>query len=256
MCPVAFGLFGVDPALMICHVLIIETNDGLVLVDTGFGTGDIADPRRLGVGFAGMVRPRLDRAETALAHVERLGFQASDVRHILPTHLDLDHAGGLGDFPKAKVHIFAREVEAALAPRTLPEKNRYRPQHFAHEPAWERYEVEGERWFGFECVRQLRGLPAEILIVPTIGHTRGHSVIAVDDGNGYLVHAGDAYFHRNEMAQQPSCPGPLRLFQRLVAIDNQARLNNQERLRELAREPKVRLFCAHDPVEHQRFAQA
>ena len=37
---------------MICHCLLIETNDGLVLVDTGIGLGDIASPReRLGAGF-------------------------------------------------------------------------------------------------------------------------------------------------------------------------------------------------------------
>jgi glyoxylase-like metal-dependent hydrolase (beta-lactamase superfamily II) len=40
------------------------------------------------------------REETAVRQIERLGSPA-DVRHILPTHLDFDHAGGLEDLPGA-----------------------------------------------------------------------------------------------------------------------------------------------------------
>ena len=39
-----------------------------------------------------------------------------------------------------------------------------------------------------------------------------------------------------------------------MAADNSARVANQARLRELARDhgDEVRLFCAHDPVELER----
>ena len=38
------------------------------------------------------------------------GFRREDVRHILVTHLDFDHAGGLPDFPDAVVHV-QRDVD-------------------------------------------------------------------------------------------------------------------------------------------------
>jgi glyoxylase-like metal-dependent hydrolase (beta-lactamase superfamily II) len=57
-----------------------------------------------------------DYRETAYMQIKELGFNPQDVRHILVTHLDLDHAGGLSDFPEAKVHIFAPEFEAAMNP--------------------------------------------------------------------------------------------------------------------------------------------
>jgi len=256
MCPYGARLFNgegglLSPGEMVCHCLLIETGEGLALVDTGLGTGDIADPSRLGAWFAFVTRPRFDREETALHQVERLGFRADDVRHIVVTHLDLDHAGGLPDFPRAKVHVYAPEHAAAMARRTLAERSRYRPAHWKHGPSWVLHELAGERWFGFEAVRQVTGLPPEVLIVPLIGHTRGHAAIAVQAGDGWLLHGGDAYFHRGELdPERPTCPPGLALFQRAAAVDDRLRRENQARLRELARgHREIRVFSAHDPVE-------
>ena len=49
-----------------CHCLLIEGAEGLVLVDTGFGIDDTRDPSRLGRLFNATIRPRLDEAETVL----------------------------------------------------------------------------------------------------------------------------------------------------------------------------------------------
>jgi glyoxylase-like metal-dependent hydrolase (beta-lactamase superfamily II) len=50
--------------------------------------------------------------ETAIAQIEALGFSWEDVKHIALTHFHYDHAGGLPDFPGAKVHIFQGELDA------------------------------------------------------------------------------------------------------------------------------------------------
>ncbi len=104
----------------------------------------------------------------------------------------------------------------------------------------------------------LDGVDAEILLIPLVGHSRGHAAIAVREGDGWLLHCGDTYFHRDELADPPSCPPGLRAFQAAMAADNGARRDNQERLRELARDhdSDVRLFCAHDPVELEREQRA
>lgn len=41
--------------------------------------------------------------------IDGRSYRIEDVRHIVLTHLDLDHAGGLPDFPHAKVHVHATE---------------------------------------------------------------------------------------------------------------------------------------------------
>ncbi|NEU36475.1 MBL fold metallo-hydrolase, partial [bacterium LRH843] len=50
---------------------------------------------------------------TAIAQVQKLGFSPKDVKHILVSHLDFDHAGGISDFPNATVHILSNEYNAA-----------------------------------------------------------------------------------------------------------------------------------------------
>lgn len=261
MCPLGRRLLSgeggwLSPAHLCCHCLLIEGRQGLILVDTGLGTGDVAHPGRLGAPFNAVVRPRLLMEETALWQVRELGFDPRDVRHIVPTHLDLDHAGGLGDFPQAQVHVFAPELNAAMQRPTLAEKGRYVPAQWAHGPQWVSHAVEGERWLGLSAMRPLPDTDDEVLLVPLVGHTRGHCGVAVKTDTGWLLHAGDAYFFHGEMAAEPHCPIGLRVFQSLVQTDKPRRLANQRRLRELqqAHHDELTVFCAHDPVELARLS--
>jgi glyoxylase-like metal-dependent hydrolase (beta-lactamase superfamily II) len=265
MCPVGGRHFlgsgsGFTGATLVCHCLLIETDAGLVLVDTALGLDDVQAPEHAGVRrVMKALGARFDAEETVVRQVERLGFRREDVRHIVLTHLDLDHAGGLSDFPRAKVHVYAEEHAAAVVERRLREKGRYHESQWAHGPDWALYRPQGEPWFGFECVRQLEGLPPEVLLVPLTGHTRGHCAVAVDRGDRWLLHAGDAYFFHGEMKPDGHhCPPGLRLFQTLFEVDRKQRLANQERLRELVRTQgnEVDVFCAHDLEEYRRLSSA
>jgi len=261
LCPHGGRLLGGEGGLrsavdVVCHCLLIESGDGLVLVDTGFGSEDARNPAQLGQPFRALLRPRPRLEETAIAQVEALGFAAADVRHVVATHLDVDHAGGLPDFPEAEVHVLAAELAEALRPG-LRERARYiGGAHWKHGPRWveHRSEAGGDRWFGFESVRILPGLDVEVALVPLLGHSRGHTGVAVNAGARWLLHCGDAYFNHGEMATPPSCPPGLWIFQRALATDKGARAANAARLRELAAThgDEVALFCAHDRHELAR----
>lgn len=242
-----------DGAPLACHVLLVETpNSGLVLVDTGLGTADYAAiSSRLGREFAHLyARPTIDPGLAAIEQIRTLGFDPGDVRHIVQTHLDLDHVGGLSDFPRATVHVHATELAAALARKGIRARGRYRPAMWAHEPDWRTYTDEGEPWFGFQAVRQLHGLPPEILFVPLPGHTMGHCGVAVDTDRGWLLNAGDAYFDPREVHQpRPRCALRVRLFEEIVTTNRKLRVHNQARLRAfVAEHPDVDVFAAHDPA--------
>jgi glyoxylase-like metal-dependent hydrolase (beta-lactamase superfamily II) len=254
LCPRGGRLFGAPggplaPAQMCCHCLLIEGSDGLVLVDSGLGVEDVNERRRLGFLFNVMVRPRLDVAETALRQVADLGFRPSDVRHIVPTHLDLDHAGGLSDFQDAAVHVFAAELRAASQRSTVGERNRYRKAQIASVKKWDAVEEEGESWFGFSSVRALPGTRDEVLLIPLPGHSRGHCGVAIRRADDWLLHCGDAYFHHSEVEPLVGAtPKGVRFFESMVQFNGAQRRANQSRLRELARDAssKVTLICSHD----------
>jgi glyoxylase-like metal-dependent hydrolase (beta-lactamase superfamily II) len=245
------GLF--QRARLVCHCLLVETGEGLALVDTGMGLGDIAEPRRLGRKWVRQTAPRLDPAETALRQVESLGYSPDDVRHILLTHLDRDHAGGIGDFPKAKVHVHRREHAMAVLQTVAAPKGRYVAGQWKHVPDWSFYGEGGEDWFGFKGVRGLGDREPDILMIPLPGHTLGHCGIAVRGKDKWLLHAGDSYFFHGQLQAEMRTPLGLGIFQRRADMDRATRLANQERLRALraAHGHEVLIFNSHDPVDYE-----
>lgn len=253
---------GVSPgaiARIACHCLLLETDaDGLVLVDTGFGLRDALRPvPRLPAWNLALLRPRLDPERTAIRRLRGLGFRPADVRHIVLTHLDFDHAGGLVDFPHAAVHVTAAEAEAATRPRTWRDRARWRPVQWGDTRRWHTVETRlgsrggGDTFFGLRNVREIEGLPPEILLVPLPGHTPGHAGVAVQGPRGWMLHAGDAYFNRAEAHGDGRAPPLCAGYERLMADDEALRRDSLLRLRALLRAPDADLavFCTHDAVE-------
>ncbi len=258
MCPFGGSLFTGEGRLLttykiVCHCLLIEAGDQLVLVDTGYGTEDVADQRRLGAARF-LLLPKPDPAEPAIEQIRSLGLDPSDVRNVVVTHLDLDHAGGLPDFPDAEVHLFAAE-RASMENPGFRHRERYRKAHFTHGARFVEHEVSGDDWFGFESVRVLPGAGADIALVPLPGHTRGHTAVAIQTDAGWLLHCGDAFFNRGEVETPPSCPPGLRAFQTIMSMDNGTRKRNQQRLQELKRDhgDEVTIVCSHDHVQLEQF---
>jgi glyoxylase-like metal-dependent hydrolase (beta-lactamase superfamily II) len=236
------------PTPMVCHVLLIETDNGLVLVDSGYGTDDCADHRRAGP-TPRMLRASLSHAETAAHQIDRLGFKRDDVRHIVITHLDLDHAGGLSDFPTAQVHVTSAEALGAIRSPSRREKIRYRSDQWAHNPNIVEHDPQGEKWRGFAAAKELNEISPGIALVSLPGHTRGHACVAVDAGHRWVLHAGDAFYHHGTLDGTP-VPRALAAMESLFAFDRKRVLDNHARLAELyqRQDPDLLVVCAHDPT--------
>ncbi|MFC8664074.1 MBL fold metallo-hydrolase [Streptomyces sp. NPDC057199] len=239
---------------LVCHVLLVETAGGLVLVDSGYGLDDIADPRRRVGPARQFVRPTFAREETAAHQVERLGFHRSDVRHIVLTHFDADHIGGLSDFPGAQVHVTAAEALGAVHSPSRRERIRYQQPQWAHGPKLVEHSLEGDAWRGFAAARELDAIAPGIVLIALPGHTRGHAAVAVDAGSRWLLHCGDAFYHHGTLDGHSRVPVALRAMESLIAYDRKQVRANHARLAELYRraDPDLAIINAHDRVLYDR----
>lgn len=219
----------------ICHVLLVETDNGLVLVDSGFGSGDIANPaHRLGL-LRHVIKPALSRDETAAVQIEQLGFRRDDVRHIVTTHLDFDHVGGISDFPDALVHTTSAEAFGALESSAVRERFRYRRAQFAKSVKFVAHDPVGERWRGFAAAKELTDIAPGIVLLALPGHTRGHACVAVDAGHRWVLHAGDAFYHHHTIDGQGRAPAVLAMTEIAFAHNRNQVRDNHARLAELYR---------------------
>ncbi len=245
---------GLGPARLACRCLVAEADDGLILVDTGFGLQDIERPRERLPAMSAQNRPTLDPADTAVARLRQIGLDPADVRHIVMTHLDFDHAGGIADFPDATVHVHAFEAAAAARREGVIGKQRYQPAQIPPDlmASMATYDPRDARteWMGMQALALGRGAPPEVLLVPLPGHTRGHCGVALDTGRGWVLHAGDAIFAHAELRADGAAPRLARTYEAMMQAEGSARHASANALRDLAAErgEEVAILCTHDPV--------
>jgi glyoxylase-like metal-dependent hydrolase (beta-lactamase superfamily II) len=239
----------------IVYCLLVETSQGLVLVDTGFGTKDYTNPTLKMRFFLHYMGVPGSQEETALAQVQSLGYQPRDVKHIIQTHLHVDHAGGLADFPWAEVHVYQEEYRAIHKPRGLMEFA-YVQAHWVHQPRWVVHKLSSEKWFDFDAIPVLETPEADFYLIPLPGHTRGHCGVAVGKIDNWLLHCGDAaspYHSGADLHQRGDSAYGLKFFPDRLASSILG--GHVPRLRSFLEEhgDQVKAISAHDIFSFQEY---
>jgi glyoxylase-like metal-dependent hydrolase (beta-lactamase superfamily II) len=173
---------------MVC--LLIETNQGLVLIDTGLGLDDYTNPSWMTRLFRVITIVPFDSTEAAINQIKKLGYKPDDVKHIILTHMHFDHCSGLPDFPQAKVHVHRREYEAFTEGKIRQfTEFAYVPRYIAHQPEFVLYDRIDSKWYEFDAIR----LPfePEMYLIPLFGHSRGLCGVAIKTSTGWFFHAAD-----------------------------------------------------------------
>jgi len=148
--------------------LLIEHDDGLVLIDTGIGNKENDKFKDIyGVDNAGANgRTKLEDAIAALGHTP------DDIAWVINTHLHFDHAGGNTTpqglaFPRARYVVQKRELE--FAKHTNERTAGSYLQHNFDRVPFQLIEGEKEVLPGIRCI-------------PTPGHVPYHQSILVENG--------------------------------------------------------------------------
>ncbi|HVJ69299.1 MAG TPA: MBL fold metallo-hydrolase, partial [Caulifigura sp.] len=182
-------------------------------------------------------------ADTAVRRIEALGFDRDEVRRIVLTHGDPDHAGGLADFPRASVVVSEEELRQIRSGHW-----RYVPGHFSHDPRWQPLGPSSRHWYGLEAREVHADDSSEVLLIPLPGHTVGHCGVAIRQDDRWLLHVGDAYYLRAELTTDDH---PVTALAAQRADDDALRRASLEQLRRLFHDhaDEFTLLGYHDITE-------
>lgn len=212
-------------------LLVVETNQGPVLIDAGLGRQDHSDPNWRMRWYKNIYRASRGLEKTAFHLVQEIGYSPEALKHIVLTHAHLDHAGGLADFPWAKVHLLQKELDFLQNHSHW----RYLPSHWAHQPKWQAHTPSGDKWFGFDAI-QLDGFTPEIWLIPLMGHTPGLAGVAIQKENGWLLYGSDSLPYNARIDLVPHW------FARFFMY------HHAPRIRHLLKEnPNIQLLSGHMP---------
>jgi glyoxylase-like metal-dependent hydrolase (beta-lactamase superfamily II) len=223
--------------------LLLEVEDGFVLVDTGFN-GALVRDRAFYHRFWGRRPTKLelsgpgDPLEDAFALV---GVDPRDVVAVTLSHLHNDHVGGLRHFAgRVPVHVQRKELEAAQADPAAAERNAIFRVDF-DDPLIDWRLADGD-------VEIAPGVTALL----TAGHTPGHQsfLVEVDSGaggGGYVFAFDAADLQENLDREEPVSAA--------YGGDPRTTLPALRRLKAVAAERRFRLIPGHDPDVWPRFTR-
>ena len=208
------------------YVWVARRSDRTFVIDTGFGPEAAARRKRT------LLRKPADG-------LALLGIDAAEVDEVILTHLHYDHAGTLGDFPRARFHV--QDAEAAYATGRC----------MCHHALNHSYDVENVVDY-VRCLFQGRvhfhdnvsELAPGLVLHRVGGHSAGLQVVRVWTRRGWVVVASDATHLYANMEQRRPFPAMSSLVEMMEGFNM---------LHALADTP-AHIIPGHDPLVLDRFA--
>jgi N-acyl homoserine lactone hydrolase len=183
------------PAFLVEHPGV-----GPMLIDTGFHPSVAAKPQA-NLGRLALVTFKdlqMKPEQAVAAQLRARGIEPSAVKVVVMTHLHIDHASAISEFPGATFVVSSAEWAAASRGGQL---HGYVKRQFDHGFDWRLLDFEGadaESFSGFARSFDLFG-DGSVRTVYTPGHTLGHTSVVLRTARGEVLIAADAIYLRRTL---------------------------------------------------------
>jgi len=214
-----------SPAPIDYFIWVIRNQNHTIVVDTGFDRKEAAARGR-----------QIDHEPHEI--LKRVGVEASDVSTLIVSHLHFDHAGTLGDFPKARFHLQESEMAYATG-RCMCDEALRKPFTADHICDMVKNVYSGRVQF-YDGDGQIA---PGVTVHHAPGHSKGIQCIRVMTEHGPVVLATDAaHFYENFELRKPFS----------ITVDVEATLRSYDKLAALAGDPR-NVVPGHDPLVLKRY---
>ncbi len=216
---------------------LVRHPHGDVLIETGLGRTIASQFRQM--PFLFRLATDLVPSQPAADQLDAAGYERTQLRYILLTHVHWDHVSGVPDFPGVPVLVTAAEhqfiAHGGFANATA---------RSIHPSRWQDYAFDGGPYLGFDQSHDLYG-DGSIVMVPAPGHTPGSVVVFVTlPGGARYAFVGDLVWQREGILEREERPWLVR-----TALEDDPVALQQSLLRLSAiatRFPQIILVPSHD----------
>ena len=188
--------------------LVHHPSAGPFLVDTGLHPSVAAKPTaNMGGVIARFGRLRLGQGEDLPTQLRSRGIDAKAIRLVVMTHLHVDHASGMSEFPGATFVVAEEEwIDATTGSRPL--LRGYRPSHFNYAFDYRTLSYDGEHISSYSTFGRTFDLfgDGSVRLAFTPGHTAGHQAVICRLAEHDLVIAGDAIYTLRQLDDDDALP--------------------------------------------------
>ncbi len=197
---------------------LLDTDEGVILIDTGFKADFAAPAKRLGTPlYMG------DLVNDYMSAFAELGYKPEQVTKILITHKHNDHSDCISSFPNAKVYISPEDADAMKLDGENIVRVTYKDGAYKNFPRAEK--IADGLWF-----------------IEAKGHTKGNSIAVLEhDGLFYMFHGDVTYCDAALKANKLS----------IIFEDKDAARETLDRVREFIKDNPTVYLSTHCPEGYE-----
>src|SRR5262245_58256742 len=193
------------PAFLITH-----PSAGAILVDTSLHSSIAAEPsENFGRLASRVARPRIEPGKDLPSQLRERGADPRSIPLVVMTHMHMDHASGISEFPSSTFVLSSTEWTAATT-GSRPLLRGYRPEHYDFAFDYRVVDFDGPRVDSYSTFARTFDLLGDgsIRLAFTPGHTVGHMCVLARLEDRDFVIAGDAVYTMRQLEGGPGQPRP------------------------------------------------